>query len=210
MPRGVAWRAALVLVVPLGLPACPGPRMDPVGLSTVRAAGGASSPADASVPGPPSPVPADFREHMIRLVARQLSRGHGEKFDGVVWGNDAASAAWRALGSMPDGAVLVEEAIERAAKGDRADGVLFMERAAGAWRFVAVGADGEVAADDRTRACATCHAEAPRDGVFRLADQSSTSATSAATTASVPTAVATTAATVDARKAGAADAASSP
>jgi hypothetical protein len=116
-----------------------------------------------------SPVAADFREHMTRVSGRQVSGGHGERFDGVVWANDVARAAWDGAGDMPDGAVLVEEAIDRAAKGDRPAGLFVMEKGAGAWRFVAVGAGGEVADDARVAPCAACHREAPRDYVFRAA-----------------------------------------
>jgi len=203
----VASRAPLLLAVTLlfALPfACRPSPMDAVGISDKRM----GSPIEAPEAGatPPSPVPADFRDHMAKVVARQLSRGHGEKFDAVVWANDVAKPAWDAGGAMPEGAVLVEEAIERVVKGDRAAGLLFMEKKDGAWRFQAVGPDGSAAEEPR---CAACHAQAARDDVFRV-DQSSSAASSAAMTATVPTAVARMAATADARSAGPADASVNP
>jgi hypothetical protein len=178
--------------------------MDAVGVSDKRMGSPIAVPEAGAMP--PSPVPADFRDHMTKVVARQLSRGHGEKFDAVVWVNDAAKPAWDAGGAMPDGAVLVEEGTTRVVNGDRAAGLLFMEKKDGAWRFQAVGPDGSVAEDAR---CAACHAQAARDDVFRVG-QPSSAASSAAMTATVPTAVARTAATVDARSAGPADASVSP
>jgi hypothetical protein len=198
-------RAALVAVLAV---ACHGPPLDAVGISDKRV--GSSIAGIEAGAMPPSPVAADFRDHMTKVVARQLSRGHGSRFEGIVWVNDAAKAAWDAGGAMPDGAVLVEEALEAlatgGAKGDRAVGLFFMEKKDGAWQFSAVGPDGSVASEAR---CAGCHAQAPRDEVFRV-DQSSSAASTAAMTATVPTAVATAAATYDARSAGPADASVRP
>ena len=52
---------------------------------------------------------ADFRKTMVRLTDRQVSEGHGERFDAIVWANEAATGAWETGSAMPDGAVLVEE-----------------------------------------------------------------------------------------------------
>jgi hypothetical protein len=194
-----SWRLILLVV------ACHEQSMDAVGVSTVRAA--PSTLVDAAAVKP-SPVAADFRDHMTRVVARQVSEGHGERFDAIVWANEGARVAWESGGDMPEGAMLVEEAVQRAAKGDRAAGFFTMEKRDGAWRFVAVGVDGDVADDARTARCASCHAQAPRDDVFRVA-QNTTTATTAAITATAPTSVASAAATYDARSAGPADAASS-
>jgi hypothetical protein len=118
---------------------------------------------------PPAVVPADFREHMTKVAERQSSRGHAGRFDGVVWANDAANGAWDGAGDLPDGSTLVEEAIERGVKGDRAVGLLFMEKKDGAWRFESQGPNGE-GPDERSALarCAACHVDAPRDSVFRL------------------------------------------
>jgi hypothetical protein len=178
--------------------------MDAVGISSPRAAG-SSAILDAGA-FTPSPIAADFRKQMSNVLARQLSRGHGERFDAVVWVNDVALGAWDAGAPMPDGAVLVEEALEMAVKGDRPQGVLFMEKKDGAWTFGAADADGGAVTDRR---CEQCHAEAPRDDVFRV-NQSIQAAMTATTTATVPTAVASAAATYDARSAGRADASVSP
>lgn len=192
--------------------------MEPVGIASLHGAPAASV-VEAGVAAP-SPVPGDFREHMAVVAPRQLSHGHGEAFDGTVWANEAARGAWAARGEMPEGAALVEELTEKVrpggggavpparvpANGDRAAGLLFMEKKDGAWRFVAVGPDGRSAEDGR---CAACHAQAPRDAVF-VVDQPASAASTAPMTATAPSTVATAAATHDARSAGTADASVSP
>ena len=145
--------------------ACRGQAMEAVGMSSPKAV--PSSVVDAGVVVPPI-LPADFGDHMTRLLPRQVSEGHGEKYDAIVWASDGARDAWQSGADMPDGAMLVEELVERAARGDRPGGVLVMEKRGAAWRFVAASPSGEVADDARVSRCATCHAEAPRDDVFRV------------------------------------------
>jgi hypothetical protein len=103
---------------------------------------------------------------MQRMSDRSSSRGHAGRFDGVVWANDEARAAWDAAGDIPDGATFVEELVDRAARGDRPAGLLVMEKRSGAWRFAAMGPDGETVNDARVAPCAGCHRDAPRDFVF--------------------------------------------
>jgi hypothetical protein len=179
--------------------------MDMVGISGPKAAPASS--VDAAAVVPPILAP-DFRAKMTLVMPRQVSEGHGERYDGIVWASEAAQGAWASGGDVPEGGVLVEELVERAAKGDRGAGFLVMEKKAGGWGFAAAGPDGQVADDAQTARCGTCHAQAPRDQVFRV-PQKTTAATTAAMTATAPTSVATPAATHDARSAGAADAASS-
>jgi hypothetical protein len=140
-----------------------------VGVSSPRAVTEGPSPRtiDASA-AVPSPVAADFREHMARLGERAVSRGHAERFDGVLWANDVAHTGWDGPGDMSDGALLVEEAIEKTAKGDRAAGLLVMDKRGGTWRFVVVDAGGHVVEWSRVEACVSCHRDAPRDFVFHL------------------------------------------
>jgi len=140
-----------------------------VGISSPRAVSDSTHGtfADASA-GAASPVAADFRSHMTRISERNVSHGHADRFDGVVWANDLARAAWEPAGDMPDGAVLVEEAIERTAKGDRPAGLLVMEKHAAAWRFVLVDDHNHIVDGAREAACASCHTDAPRDFVFRV------------------------------------------
>lgn len=133
----------------------------PVGSTTPRV-------ADAGPPAVASPVGPDFRAQMSKVSERSLSRGHADRFDAVVWANDPARAAWPGEGAMPDGAVLVEEAIERTPKGDRDAGVLVMEKHGAAWRFVVVDGGWHVVTWTREAACAACHANAPHDSVFRV------------------------------------------
>jgi hypothetical protein len=159
-------RLLLALVVVGGCRAEPGAA---VGVSSPRAVTEPPSPrtVDASV-AIPSPVAADFRDHMTRVSERGVSHGHADRFDGVVWTNAAAHTGWEGPGQMPDGAVLVEETIEKTVKGDRAAGLLVMEKHAEGWRFVVVDAGGHVVEWTRVEACAACHRDAPRDFVFHL------------------------------------------
>lgn len=159
-------RLVLAVVLVAACRAEPGPA---VGISSPRAVieGPSVRTVDASA-AVPSPVAPDFREHMARVTERAVSRGHAERFDGIVWTNDAAHTAWEAAGNMPDGAMLVEEAIERTGKGDRAAGLLVMEKHGEAWRFVVVDAAGHVVQWTRGEMCTTCHKDAPRDSVFHL------------------------------------------
>lgn len=141
----------------------------PVGVSSLRGLERSGPLAvDGGIRAAPL-LPPDFRDHMTKVADRRTSRGHAERFDAIVWANDIARAAWDGAQDMPDGAVLVEEAIERTTKGDRAAGVLLMEKKDGAWRFDGAGAGGD-ALDPTTLAarCAACHVDAPSDSVFRL------------------------------------------
>jgi hypothetical protein len=104
---------------------------------------------------------------MTKMGDRQISRGHAEQFDAIVWANDVARGTWnRARGDTAEGAIFVEEAIERSSRGDGAAGLLWMEKRGGSWRFGAAGADGERADSAQTALCAECHRDAPRDFVF--------------------------------------------
>ncbi len=190
---------------------CGGHEVGPVGISTPRAAERApSQPTDAG-----SPVPADFRAHLSRISDWFLSEGHGEAFDAVVWANDGARAGADAGEGFADGAMLVEETLDRGSlDGGAPLGLLVMEKRAETWRFAAVGPDGEVASSAAVAACAQCHRDAPDDFVFRTprpvqAGQNIKATTSAAMTVTAPTPVATAAATYDARSAGSAPAPSS-
>jgi hypothetical protein len=158
----------------------------PVGISAPRAVADSTRGtfADASA-GAASPVTADFRSHMTRVSERIVSHGHADRFDGVVWANDVARAAWEPTGDMPDGAVLVEEAIERTPKGDRPAGLLVMVKHGTMWRFHLVDEHNHVVDGAREAACASCHTDAPRDFVFRA---ESTPVAPVASTAAAPAA----------------------
>ncbi len=157
-------RLFLIAALALG-GACKTQSMPIVGVSAPRALEHEPAAADAEAPEP-SPIPADFRAHMTRVRDRFLSRGHGEHFDVVVWANDAARPPEDARTPLPDGAVLVEEALVHDTRGDRAAGLFVMQKQGGVWRFDAVGPDGAVASRERVSACATCHRDA-KDDVFR-------------------------------------------
>ncbi|HXX69806.1 MAG TPA: hypothetical protein VEK07_21680 [Polyangiaceae bacterium] len=104
---------------------------------------------------------------MTRIAGPFLSRGHGERFDAIVWTNDAARPMVEGRGGGADGAILVEEAIVHDIRGDEAAGLLVMQQRGG-WQFMAIEPDGTVVSDGRVAACAACHGQAPH-AVFPLA-----------------------------------------
>ncbi len=189
--------------VPLAI-ACGASTLAPVGYSTGRGAD-TSGASDAGSEGAP-PRLGDVVAGMTQLSGRQRSHGHGEAFDAIVWGNDAARSGWASGGAMPEGAILVEEAIATDVRGDLPAGTLTMKKSDGAWTFAATSPDGGTTTDLR---CHACHEQATTDEVFRVYQSTSTQST-APITAAAPTSVATTAATIDARSAGRADASVSP
>lgn len=162
-------RGGRLLLVVVGVGACRGEPGAAVGVSSPRTVTETTTPrtVDASA-AIPSPVATDFREHMARITERGVSRGHAERFDGVVWTNDVGRVGWDGPGDMADGAMLVEEAIERTGKGDRAAGLLVMEKRGESWRFVVVDGGGHVVTWTREEACVACHRDAPRDFVFHV------------------------------------------
>jgi hypothetical protein len=139
--------------------------MQAVGFSPPRDAVHASS-GDGG-PGAASPVPVDFRATYTKLGDRFLSDGHAKRYQAVLWLNAAARTAWGALPApMPEGAVVVEEAIDTERGGDRAAGLWIMQKAADGWKFLAVGPAGEVVSDGRVAPCAECHRQAPHEDLF--------------------------------------------
>ena len=162
----IAAAPAVLVFAAVGGAGCRPAPMEPVGISS-RIRETASAHPPLAPPGRASPVPADFRTTWARVVERAVSSGHAERFEGIVWANDAARGAWDTTAPMPDGAMLIEEAIERGPKGDRAAGLYAMRKAGGAWEFVVVDPAGRVVEGANEAACAACHREAPGDGVFR-------------------------------------------
>ena len=137
---------------------------------------------------------------MTSVTSRSLSRGHGEAFDGTVWANERARQAWAGGGPLPEGSVLLEEAMSDAGT---ALGALRMEKQTGGWRFDVLDPAGRFAQGVPVAACAGCHAQAPRDQVFQE-EPKKTMANAKASTATVANAVTTTAATNESRSAGSA------
>ena len=142
------------------------------GESSSGDAGGASNAPVAS------PIPSDFRTAMTRASsARFVSKGHaGGRWEADVYASTGALQTLSvARGAVAVGTRVVEEHFER---GDAGAGPLFMmeKRPAGFdpthgdWRYVAVGASGEVAADGPVESCAGCHGDAPHDHLFRVPD----------------------------------------
>lgn len=97
---------------------------------------------------------------MTKVAGPFLSRGHGERFDAIVWSNEAARPMALGRGEGAEGALLIEQAMVHDLRGEEAAGLLVMQRRNG-WRFVAIDPDGSVVSDERVRACPLCHAEAP-------------------------------------------------
>ena len=174
-------KRSVALVVAVGAVAvgCGGAEVGLVGVSPPRAVEPAAA-LDAGAAE--TPVPTDFRARLSRVSDRFLSRGHADRFDGVVWASEEAAAAAGSGGDFSDGARFVEEAFGRDVTDGGAAGMLAMEKRAGVWHFAAVGPDGDVAGDARTGACVACHREAPHDFVF------ATPAPSAGSPASLPSA----------------------
>jgi hypothetical protein len=137
-----------------------------VGVSPPRAAGPErrATVSDAGA-DETSPVPADFRRRMKSMAGPFLSRGHGDRFDAVLWANPTAESHWDRTDEMPDGAMLIEDAFVRDTGDPRPAGLFVMQRTAGAWRYWAIGVSGEIADDERVDACAECHRQA-RSEVF--------------------------------------------
>jgi hypothetical protein len=138
-----------------------------VGVSPPRAPERSSVESDTAA-REPSPVADDFRTKMKLVADRFLSRGHAERFDALVWANDAAEKSWGTPSAMAVGALLVEETITRDGGTDRPGGLLVMEKADAGWRYLVVAASGEVTSGGRLAACETCHREA-KGSVFPLA-----------------------------------------
>ncbi len=175
-------RAALFAAVLVACAAC-APRSDlrGIGVST-GGAGGATGPESdggvATTASHASPIPADFRTWArVNASARFVSLGHaGGRWEADVYADaSGASALSRgAAGRAPVGSRFVEEHWER---GDAGAGPIFMmekrpagfDPAHGDWRYVAVGAGGDVAGDGPVPGCVGCHDEAPGDHVFKAA-----------------------------------------
>jgi len=157
------------------------PNLAAIGTSSGGGPASATSIADAGAAmGTPvvSPIPSDFRTSMSRANAtRFVSKGHaGGRWEADVYGTPSAPSTLRVdRGAAPVGTRFVEEHFER---GDAGAGPLFMmeKRAAGFdptrgdWRYVAVGASGEVAGDGAIESCAGCHGDAPHDHLFRVSE----------------------------------------
>jgi hypothetical protein len=151
-----------------------GDALGPVGTSLPRGGDRPDQERDAGE-SQASPVQSDFRAHMVRVSNPFLSHGHGERYDAILWadppnadaGADGAAGigAAAAAGLHADSDTLVEDLTVRDSRGDRWAGLLVMRRQGAWWRFAAVGPDGQLAASDRTKACDTCHRDAPH-GVF--------------------------------------------
>ena len=177
--------AGLIAAVCAGAVVCGGctakPNLTAIGVSNGSGSANASSIGDAGATvgmGGPNPIPSDFRTAMTRVDAsRFLSKGHaGGRWEADVYASANGGDTLRAdRGTVAVGTRFVEEHFER---GDAGAGPLFMmekrpagfDAAHGDWRYVAVGAGGEVAGDGIMESCAGCHGDAPHDHLFRVTD----------------------------------------
>jgi hypothetical protein len=173
---------AAVLVACAASASC-APRSDlrGIGTSTGGTGGPTATELDGGVatarPGA-SPIPADFRTWArVNEGSRFVSLGHaGGRWEADVYAdaNGASALSRAAAGHAPAGSRFVEEHYER---GDAGAGPIFMmekrppgfDPAHGDWRYVAVGAGGDVAGDGAIPGCVACHDEAPGDHLFRAA-----------------------------------------
>jgi hypothetical protein len=158
------WRLLLI-----GLAACAAHPAEPVGVST----GGRSTPI-AQDAGPPSHpltvVPPDFRAKYVKVAAVPRSEHALGRFEVDVLAADQATAdSLRAATDPAVGAIVVGDHREKA--GGAQGPVYVMKKEASGWRFYASDEKGETLIDEHTAAgardaCASCHAEAPHDGIF--------------------------------------------
>ena len=156
----------------------------PVGVSTAAPGAGARAGGegpDAGAKRAGAGIPADFRTIFTRVNrARFVSKGHAAgRWDVDVYVSSAGKDAFGLeRGDFPVGTQIIEEHFERARTGAEATGpVMMMEKRArgfdpehGDWRFVVVGAGGDVVKDGAIESCRGCHDDAPRDHVFRVTE----------------------------------------
>jgi hypothetical protein len=171
--RGPVIGAAAVSLIAIG--ACAARRGAPIGVSTggggPASAGSVESGADAAPP-PGNPLPG-WRASLSKVNgARFVSKGHAAgRWESDVLADEAGLAALKGAGEVPVGARFVEEHFEH----DESGPVMMMEKRPpgfdperGDWRYVVVGAGGEVVKDGVVESCAGCHGDAPRDHLFSI------------------------------------------
>ena len=172
----------MVLGLAAALAACAGRGAGgPIGTSAGTRADGVSADGGAKPGDAPlkNPIPADFRTSLVKVNhARFVSNGHAaSRYEMDVYASAAGKDALLAeRGEVPVGARLVAEHFERA--GETHGGpVMMMEKREkgfdaehGDWRYVVIGAAGEVVKDGVVESCAGCHGDAPHDHLFRVAE----------------------------------------
>ncbi len=149
--------------------------MPTVGTSTTGGSGSRTVAADAGVTPTPPAIPSDFRTSFTKANrARFMSRGHLEdRFAVDVYVNAAAARVWRSdTSAILPGAMLVKEQFDPS-PADRPAGILAMEKREpgydpenGDWRWIVVGAKGDVVKDGKIEQCSSCHRESKHDFVF--------------------------------------------
>jgi hypothetical protein len=174
-------RALLLIAATAALAAsCGGPSPAPVGVSDRTARSGGTAPeADAGVASGAHALPAGYRSTFTKLNReRVVSQGHaGGRWEIDVYANDLAKSAIEARArEVPAGAVVVQEHYERS-EGNPAGPVMVMEKVAKGtapdradWRYVVIGARGNLVSDGAAPTCQGCHDEAPMDGLFPIVE----------------------------------------
>ena len=161
---------------------------EPVGVSD-GAHGGAPSVRDAGPDGAgrgkgaaAAGLSPDYRNELQHVNrARFVSNGHAAgRWDADVYATTAgkeAALSTAAGGELPVGTRLVMEHTERTPDTHPAGPLMVMEKMEkgfdpdhGDWRYVVVGASGDLVQQGRIESCAGCHDDAPRDHVFRITE----------------------------------------
>ena len=163
--------------------ACGSPRPGgAVGVSTSTPMDTRGSGRDAGAVMADAGIPSDFRASFVKANrARLVSKGHAaDRWDVDVYVSPAAKDAFTApRGELPVGTQLVKEHFERfgaAGAGDTPHGpIMMMEKKPrgfdpdhGDWRYVVLGASGDIVKDGPIESCKGCHDDAPHDHVFRV------------------------------------------
>lgn len=179
------WRPLLIACAAAALVACGGAGGGrAVGVSERAPGGSASRDGGAGAGEAPALsgaelLPPGYRTAFAKVNrARLVSLGHaGGRWEVDVYANEAAAAALAARSrDVPVGAIVVEEHFERA-DGKPPGPVMMMEKREkgyaprhGDWRFVVVGANGRGVKDGPVESCASCHDDAPMDGLFPIVE----------------------------------------
>jgi hypothetical protein len=160
---------------------------DAVGVSTKGRGNGASIRSeDGGLIDGAVALPAGYRESFTKLnKARLVSRGHADRrWEIDVWANESAQKALASRSrEVPVGAIVVQEHWERsnadapASSGKPTGPIMVMEKKPpgfskehGDWSWAIVGSQGQLVRQGVIEPCASCHDDAPMDGLFPLVE----------------------------------------
>ncbi len=153
------------------LTACPPPPLDPVGTSD-KARTAPKPKVEAKVA---NGAPKDLRDGVTAVPGRFTSLGHaGGRWEYTLLANDDGRAAFEGkVREAKVGAKILMEHVERPS-GDKGPTMAMEKREKGFdpehgdWRYVVVGAAGNLVFDGKSERCWGCHDDAPqgRDHLF--------------------------------------------